>query len=209
MKNKILVVLAIIILAGIVVVAALGFNVDFVYKNYNLVDVRIGQDFNISDIKTITDEVLKNKKVEIQKAGVYGDNLAIKVAEISDEEKDLLNTKINEKFGIENTVDDIEVNSVPSFRLRDLVKSYIVVLCIATVFVLIYMAIRFRKIGVSKVVLQTLILTVVAEILYAAVIAITRYPVNRLVMPVGVIIYIAIVTVLTGTFEKQISTEKE
>ena len=54
-----------------------------------------------------------------------------------------------------------------------------------------------------------LILTVVAEILYAAVIAITRYPVNRLVMPVGVIIYIAIVTVLTGTFEKQISTEKE
>ena len=209
MKNKILVVLAIIILAGIVVVAALGFNVDFVYKNYNLVDVRIGQDFNISDIKTITDEVLKNKKVDIQKAGVYGDNLAIKVAEISDEEKDLLNTKINEKFGIENTVDDIEVNSVPSFRLRDLVKSYIVVLCIATVFVLIYMAIRFRKIGVSKVVLQTLILTVVAEILYAAVIAITRYPVNRLVMPVGVIIYIAIVTVLTGTFEKQISTEKE
>ena len=65
------------------------------------------------------------------------------------------------------------------------------------------MAIRFRKIGIAKVISQAVILTIIAELLYASIIVITRYPVNRLVMPVGVVIYITIITVLTGVFEKQ------
>lgn len=207
MKNKIFVILGIVVLVGIIIIATWGFNVDMCYKNYHLVDIRIGKDFNIKDIKDITNEVFKKENVKIHKAGVYSDNVAIKVTEISDEQKDLLNAKINEKFGIDNSVDDIQVNYIPSYRLRDIVKTYVIPLIITTILILGYMAIRFRKIGIAKVVSQVVSLTVIAEVLYASIIAITRYPVNRLVMPVGIIIYIIIIGVLTGMFEQQKSLQ--
>ncbi len=203
MKNKILIGLAIVILVGIIITVAVGFNVDMCYRDYNLLDIKIGQDFNINDIKTITNEVFQKQNVEIQKAGVYSDNVVIKVNNITDEQKNLINTKINEKFGINNSVDDIKVNYIPSYKLRDIIKPYIIPLIITTVLILAYMAIRFRKIGIAKVISQAVILTIIAELLYASIIVITRYPVNRLVMPVGVVIYITIITVLTGMFEKQ------
>ena len=205
MKNKIFVGLLLVILIGIIIISLLGFNVDFSYKNYNLVDIKIGQDFNISDIEIITNEVFPNQNIEIQKAGVYSDNVAIKVNEITDEQKNNLNTKINEKFGLENKVEDIQVNYIPSYRLRDIVKPYIIPMGIVTVSIFVYMAIRFRKIGIAKVLIQTSILTIIAELLYMSIIAITRYPVNRLVLPVGVVIYITIITVITGMYEKQMS----
>ena len=71
------------------------------------------------------------------------------------------------------------------------------------------MAIRFRKIGVSKVLYQAIVLTGLAELLYFSIIAITRYPLNRLVMPVAVVIYIIILTVLTGMFEKQLKIDEK
>ena len=85
MKNKILRGLAIVILVGIIITVAVGFNVDMCYRDYNLVDIKIGQDFNINDIKTITNEVFQKQNVEIQKAGVYSDNVVIKVNNITDE----------------------------------------------------------------------------------------------------------------------------
>lgn len=209
MKNKIFVVLFLIILIGLLIGAILGFNVDWDYKNYNLVGIDIGQDFNIDDIKSITNDVFPNQKLEIQKAEVYSDNVVIKVNEINDEQKNILNTKINEKFGIDNKVEDIEVNYIANYRLRDIIKPYIVPIIISTVLILIYMAFRFKKIGIAKVISQIICLSIIAEGLYIAILAITRYPVNRLVMPVGIVIYMTIITVLTASFEKQLSLEKE
>lgn len=209
MKNKILIGLAIVILVGAILVAAVGFNVDASYKGYTLIDINIGQEFNINDIKAITDEVFGKSKVEIQKAGEFNDNVAIKVSEVTDEQKELLNNKINEKYGTENTLKDMKANYIPRFRLIDVVKPYIVPLITATLLILVYMAIRFRKLGVGKVLTQAIALPVIAELLYFALIAITRYPVNRLLMPVAVVIYITILTVLTGMFEKQLKTEEK
>lgn len=207
MKNKIFVGLAIVIIIGAIMIAVLGFNVDICYKAYNLVDIEIGKDFNMSDIKSITDEVFPGKKVEIQVAGTYSDNIVLKIDEISDEQKSNLATKINEKFGLEKTVDDIEVNYIPNYKLIDIVKPYLIPMCIATAIVLAYIAIRFRKMGIVKVLSQVIVLSVVAELFYIALVAITRYPVNRLFMPVAVMIYLIILTVLTGMFEKQKSME--
>lgn len=206
MKNKVFIGLAIVIVIGIIVTIAFGLNVDYSYKNHNLVDVKIGKEFNVSDIKAITDEVFPKQNADIQVAGEYKDDVIIKVNSISDEQKANLNTKINEKFGLENKVEDITVSEIPSYRLRDILKSYAIPLGITTILILVYMCIRFRKLGVSKVLCQTLAFIVIAELLYGAIIAITRYPVNRLVIPSAVVIYIAIVTVLTGIFEKQIKT---
>ena len=207
MKNKILTVVAIIILIGIIVVAISGFKVDFDYKNYHLVEIEIGQDFNVSDIKSITNEVFPKENLEIQKAGVYSDILVIKVTEISNEQKELLNNKVNEKYNLDNKVEDIEVNYIPSYRLRDVVKPYIIPMAIATVTIFAYMAIRFRTIGSAKVLAQTAMLVIMAELLFFAIIAGTRFAVNRLVLPVSIAIYMAVVTMLNEKFEKQKSMQ--
>ena len=209
MKNKIFFGLAVLVFLAGLIVAIWGFNVDMSYKSYNLVDVKIGKDFDMNDIRKIANDVFGKQDIEIQRAGIYSDNIVIKVNEINDEQKNNLNNKINEKYGLENSVDDITVNYIPSYRIRDIVKPYIIPLIVATALVLIYMAIRFRKIGVAQVISQVIILSVIAEVLFAGVIAITRFPVNRLVMPGAIIIYITILTVLTGMFEKQLSLNSE
>ena len=209
MKNKIFLGLGVIILIGIIVVSIWGFNVEYSYKNNSSIFIEIGKDFNINDIKAITNEVFPKEKVEIQKTGSYSDNVVIKVNNVTDEQKELLNTKINEKFGLENTIEDnMEVIEVPSFRIRDIVKPYIFPIGITTIMVLIYFAVKFRKISSIKVVLETIFLTAIAELLFAAIVAITRYPVNKLIMPVGVVIYISILTVLNVMYSKQIANEK-
>ena len=210
MKNKILAGVAVIILIGIIIIAAVGFNLETNYKEYKLIDIKIGKEFNISDIETITNEVFSGKKVEIKKIGDFEDSVAIKVTDtdVSDEQKNTLNTKINEKYGIENTVDSIKINSVPKIKVFDLIKPYIVPVIFITAIVLVYMAIRFSKIGAGKVVLQTLGMTAMAELLYFAIIAITRHPFNGMVMPVALVIYVAILMLLTRMFEKQRGIEE-
>ncbi len=210
MKNKFLAVVAAIILIGIIVMAAVGFNLDANYKEYKLIEVKIGKEFKVGDIESITNEVFSGKKVQIQKVGDFADSVAIKLidSDVSDEQKNTLNTKINEKFGIENTVDSINVNTIPKIKVFDLIKPYLVPLAIITFIVLIYMVVRFRKIGVAKVAAQTIGMTAMAELLFFAIIAITRHPINSLVMPVALIIYVTILTMLTGMYEKQRSIEE-
>ena len=96
MKNKIFIGLSAIILIGIIVVAISKFNVGYSYKNHTMIDIKIGKEFNISDIKNITNEVFGKQDVEIQKSGTYSDNVVIKVDGITSEQKELLNSKINE-----------------------------------------------------------------------------------------------------------------
>ncbi len=209
MKNKIFIGLGVIILIGIIITAVLGLNVDYSYKNHTLIDVKIGKDFQISDIKAITNEVFQKKKVEIQVAGDYNDSVVIRVDEVTDEQKATLNTKINEKYGINNTVDDIKINKIPSYRLRDIIKAYLIPLALTTVLILIYMSVRYRKIGLSKVIGQTLLFVVMGELLYGALIAITRFPVDRLTLPAAIVIYLGVITKLTGEFEKGIKVKEK
>jgi len=209
MKNKIFALLAAVILIGVIVVATIGFNVDYCYKKHYVVSIEIGQEFNKSDIKAITDEIFPNEKVEIQSSGVYSDNLVLNVKKISKEQKESLSSKINEKYGTETTAESINVKFVPSYRLRDLAKSYALPMLITTAIILVYMIIRYKKVGIKKIVAQLIGLSALAEALYVSLIAITRFPVNRLVMPGAVTIYFVIVTFLACGYEKQIKVDKE
>ena len=210
MKNKVLAGVAVIILIGIVIIAAFGFNFDVNYKEHKLIEVKIGKEFKVSDIEAITKDVFPGKKVQILTVGDFSDSLALRVADsdVTDEQKNNLNTKINEKYGIDNKVEDIKVNSVPKFKAIDLVKPYLIPFIIVTAVVILYMAIRYRKLGASKVALQAAGMTVMAELLYFAIIAITRHPIDGLVMPISLVIYVTILTLLTSMFEKQIKAEE-
>ena len=67
-KQKILIVIiALIIIAGIIITATVGLNFDLRYQESQKIELYLEQDFEISDIKAITDEVFPNEPVIIQK----------------------------------------------------------------------------------------------------------------------------------------------
>ena len=75
--------------------------------------------------------------------------VSISLKEISDEELENLNTKINEKYGTENKVEDIKVTDVPKVSLGDYMSSYIkpffISLTLIVVYVGIYVLIQNKK----------------------------------------------------------------
>ena len=67
-KAKILtIILIIIIIAGIIVIGTKGFNFDLKYEKSQKIELYLEQEFEINDIKAITNEVMQGKQVMIQK----------------------------------------------------------------------------------------------------------------------------------------------
>lgn len=146
------IVLACIIIIGIIVIAFAGFNLSLKYSPNKQVSVYIGKEFETNEIKSIVKETIGNKKVIVQKVELYEEIASITVKDITDEQIEQLNTKINEKYGLENTVkDDIKVTQSSNLRIRDMVKPLIMPVALSLVIILIYAGIRFRKIDILEV----------------------------------------------------------
>ena len=273
MKKKLCILSVIIMIIGLIVVIAVGYNVDLEYKVHKSITVPIGEDFNISDISQITDEIFGKNNVSLEKAGVYNDSVIINVADVSDEqivnlknkinekynivqkiyisigddysvddiktianevfskedtnvekskdnekyvsieanlitEQDLesLNNKINEKYNLTNKTSSISASNVikskemPRVRLTDMAKQYLFYTIIATIIVLVYFAIRFRKLGIAKVMLESISTIVFSELLYMAIIAITRASINKVIIIAAFAIYICVLTYLNKKY---------
>ena len=278
MKKKLCILSVIIMIIGLIVVIAVGYNVDLKYKVHKSITVPIGEDFNISDISQITDEIFGKNNVSLEKAGVYNDSVIINVADVSNEqivnlknkinekynivqkiyisigddysvddiktianevfstfvfskedtnvekskdnekyvsieanlitEQDLesLNNKINEKYNLTNKTSSISASNVikskemPRVRLTDMAKQYLFYTIIATIIVLVYFAIRFRKLGIAKVMLESISTIVFSELLYMAIIAITRASINKIIIIAAFAIYICVLTYLNKKY---------
>lgn len=208
-KQKILIVLiALIIIIGAVITATIGLNFDFRLQESKKVELYLEKDFEIKDIKNITNEVFGNEPVMIQKVEVYEDSVSITAKEITEEQKQNLIDKVNEKYGLEISGDTTEIVSVPNLRGRDMIKPYIVPFAVATVIILIYMAVRYRKLGVIKTILKVIAISIVAQATLLALIAITRIPVGRLTIPMVITVYLLTLIGLTTKFEKQLEGKK-
>lgn len=273
MKKKLFMIAMIITIIGIIIVAIKGFNVNLEYRAHQTINIPIGSEYNIEDIKTITNDIFGNEKVQLEKAGLYNDEVMINVQNVSEEqienlrkkfnekynikqnitisigkeynvediksiakevfekedvkvekspedenyvvieselisEKTLetLNNKINEKYELQNTTSSIgasqiiTANEIGRVRLTDMAKQYIIYISIATILVLIYFAIRFRKLGVSKVLIKSVLMLAFSEIFYTAIIAVTRYPIDKPVVIAAIAIYLIVLTYLNKNF---------
>jgi len=76
-------------------------------------------------------------------------------------------------------------------RGRDIVIPYVFNIVFATIIILAYAAIRYRKIGPLKVVGTVFGLLVLAQALFLSTLAITRLPINRATMPIVLTIFLA------------------
>ena len=209
-KSKIVIgIIALVIIVGIIVTLTVGLNFDLRYQDSKRIELYLETDFNISDIKQITNEVMPGEQVIIQKVEVYEDTVSIRAKEITDEQKQSIIDKANEKYGTELSADSVEVESVPNTRGRDIIKPYITPFAIATLIILVYMAIRYRNLGVVKTLLKTIIILVVAQATLLSVMAITRIPIGFITIPLVITVYLLTLVGLTSYFEKRFANRKE
>ena len=202
MKNKILYILiAIIIIAGIVVGCTAKFKFSLAYDDSNRIEVYIGKDYTKADVESIAKEVFGTNDVLIQKIEFFNDSVAITVRESNDEQLNNLVTKINEKYETSLTKDDLTVVEIPHYRGRDLMANYVWPIAISAALIIVYEAIRFRKLGVVKVVAK-LIFPILIESLYLSVLAITRIPISYYTLPLGIILAVLTLTIITYKNEK-------
>lgn len=198
MNKKIGIVLALLIIViGIIITSIFGLNYSFLYDNHKQIDIYIGQKFQNDEIYSITKEVIGDKKIIIQKVELYEDMVSINVEDITEEQLQNLNTKINEKYGIENKVEDISISEVPKIKINDLIKPYIMPTIISTIAIIIYIIIysvianRMEKnIKVVKTIAIAIITIIMVQLIYFSIIAITRMPIGRLNIPIALMLYI-------------------
>lgn len=207
MKNKnikiiVIVIMTLVILAGIVVTGIFGFNKELKYSQGQSIDVYIEQEADVSKIKEIVDENLGNSNNMVQTVEIYKDLVTIRAKEITDEQKNNIVNKIKESYEFSQTAEDTTINTVPETKLIDMYKKYIVPLIISGVLVLVYMAIRYYKKGILKVIGRTIILPIFGELFLLSIIAIARIPVGRFTPVLVIAMYIASILMVIRQNEK-------
>ena len=210
-KMKILafIVSALIIAAGIAVILTIGLNFDIRYQEAKKIQLYLQKDFEISDIKQITDEVLPNQPVMLQKVEVFEDMVNIVAKDITEEQKTSIINKANEKYGTELTAESVEIISVPNTRGRDIVRPYIIPFGVATIIILVYMMIRYYKVGMIKTLFKTVLVLVMAQAVLLSVMAVARIPIGRVTIPLVLAVYLLSLVGLTTCFEKSLKEKKK
>lgn len=214
MKKIVYIILICIIIAGIIIIPTIGLNADLIYSKNVEIDVYLGKTFNMNDMENLVNEVFPDEKKIIQQIEVFGDMVAITIPDTRTEEEldtkvEELTAKINEKYELEITSDDVQITHNPKVRLSSVVIPYALWIGISLVLILVYVAIRYRKLGVAKTLLTYIISIVAVELLLLSIIAITRYPVNRIIVPLGLAAFVIVVTVLGIKNEAELEKASE
>ena len=211
MKKIIYAVLICVIIAGIVIIATLGLNADIIYSKNVQIDVYIGKTVDIKDIESIAEEVFPGERIIVQEIELFQDMVSITISDNRTEEElntkiEELNTKINEKYELENSVDDISVTHNPKIKLSSLIMPYALTIGISMIIILVFVGIRYKKLGVLKTLVTYILSIGAAEMILLSIIAITRLPINRFVIPVGLLLLIVMITILGFKNEKKLTT---
>lgn len=210
MKKVIYAILICLIIAGIVIIATVGLKADIIYSKNVELDIYLGKSFEIKDIQSIVNEVFPKERAIIQEIELFEDTVSITLEDNRTEEElnskiEELNKKINEKYELENEVKDITITHNPKIKLSSILMPYVYSLGISLVIILIYVGIRYRKLGIVKTLITYLLAIGATEMLLLSVIAITRFPINRLVIPVGLLLFVVVITILGFSNERKLA----
>ena len=142
---------ALIIIAGIVVFAIFGANLSIDFKGGATFEYSFTGDIDLKEAEKVVEEALK-KKVNITESTGYTTNAkTLVVSLVTDESvgveaQEKLETKLNETFK-DNKIELSSSNSVsPSIASNFFLKCLVAVV-LASLLVILYVGIRFRKIG--------------------------------------------------------------
>ena len=149
------------------------------------------QEFNVQDVKKIAKEVFKNQPVLVQQVEIYKDMAQITVKEASEEQINELNQKINEKYGLENKIEDLYVTNNSNVKLKTIANQYKIPIAIVSIIVILYAMVLYRKLGIWKVLYTTALNMIVPQTILFSVYAVTRLPINRATAVISIMVYIS------------------
>ena len=210
MKKIIYTILACIIIAGVVITLTMGLKADIIYSKNVEIDIYIGKQVELKDIEALAKEVFPNERMKVQMIELFNDMVSITMKEKSDEDLkepiEQLNAKINEKYEIENKVEEnITIVHNPKAKLSSILRPYIAPIVISVIIILVYVTIRYKKLGMLSTIANYIIYPIAVEAIYFSILAITRFPINRLVIPIGLLLYVTTVTGLSLINERKLS----
>lgn len=210
MENKKLIygIIALIIVVAIAFIYFFRLNFSLLYDDNTRLDIYIGKDYNMSDIEKIAKEIFPNQEIKYQKIEAFNDTVAVTVREATDEQVEQLKEKIKEKYELESTDNLVQTSKVAHLRGRDIVKPYIIPTAIATLIILIYIGIRYIKLGTLKVVYDLIIKLVLSQAIYLSIIAIFRFPIGIYTMPVAIGIYLLVVILSTIKYQNELEQKQ-
>ena len=203
-KNKKIIaiaIIALIILAGIIVVSVYGFHKELRFSQSQRIDIYVEQQVDKEKVKEIATEVLGMHNM-VQTVEIYEDMVTIRAISISNEQKNTIVNKLKENYKFEQTAELTDINTVPATRLRDMYKQYILPFVISMVLVSIYMIIVYYKKGILNVLVNILVIPTVAELLLLSWMAIVRIPIGRITPVLVLLMYVASIWYLMKKIEK-------
>lgn len=208
-KSKLLIgIVAIVIIAGIVVVMTMGFNFELKYQESQSIEIYSNKEFKLEEIKKIVKEVIQSD-VMVQEVELYGDTVLITSKEITEEQKEQIINEVNQTYETELKAEDITIENNPHIKGFDIIKLYIIPFILATAIILVYVGIRYRKIGTYKVIALTTIILVGMLAILGSLIAITRIPVGKYTMPIVIAVYLLTLVGITTYLENKLKEIKE
>ena len=206
-NNKKIVILGVIllILAGIIIIALKGLNVALMFGKHEAIEIKLDKEVDLIVVKDVCKDVFVNKKFVVKGLEVFNESAQINVESITDEEKNNLVQKINEKFETNKSVDDLKIYSVSNKRIRDVLKLYIKPMIISFAIVFVYMLIRFRKIEPIKIIIDFMSKVILTEAVLLSITAITRFPVSDILINLFMIVAVAQLICHISRSEKKLS----
>lgn len=203
-KKIIAVIIILILLAGIIMLVAKGFNKGITYQKATKIESYIAKGYDKSDIKQITDEVFGNKTVKIQDVEKLNQVVSVRINNYTEEELENFKAKICEKYGIEK--DDLEIYEVevPTTKIKTLVTPYVFPVSLVTILTIIYVGIRnIKSKDMIKKVAKLLTSLIIVAGLYFSIIVLAQIPVNEYMMPIALALYVATLLITVIKLNKE------
>ena len=142
-------ILALIVLVGAVLVVTIGLKLDMKNDANTKIYVYIGKEFDNNDIEQIAKETFETDTAIVQKVEIYNEMALITIKEQNteniNEKIESLNSKINEKYGLENKKEDIVINNETKINMYSVIKPYILPMLISLIVILVYSSIIYRN----------------------------------------------------------------
>ena len=193
LKRFILIISILIIVAGIVVISTIGLNMGLDYSEDKNIKIYFGTQYNNEQVNQMLNDVFGSESRKVQDIEYFNDAISITVKQISDEQINTIKDNVSKEYNIDDIDEHVLINDMPSIRVMDIIKPYIIPMIITTIAILAYFGIRFRKLGVINCVILPLIALIIFELLYISFIAIIRIPFSKLVIPIALLMYIAVI----------------
>ena len=202
-------ILFLIIIIGTICYFTNGFVLDMKYSKKDQIVLSNNTGFDFSKISEISNEVLSGKKTEISEVDIFKNAVAISASEITEEEKEQIIDKVNQEYGLEISKDNIKIQNIEKVSIKDIVAPYILPIVITFALNLLYFLIRYKKLGLKKVLITGIILPIFVELDFLSIVVITKIPFGDLTIALALAIYAIMLMICASIFEKEVEEFKE